>query len=76
MSRFKDNGDVTDYEFEEVAVESKKAYCLKFADGDEHWIPKSVAEVDLDARTVTLPQWFIDKNELDLPIADEPRFPR
>jgi hypothetical protein len=52
---------LTDITYDDIAHETEKAW-LFIIDGEEQWIPKSIAELDEDSKTVTIPErWAVDK---------------
>jgi len=46
-----------DIEYELLITETEKAYMF-LIDKKEVWIPKSIAELDIDTETVTIPEKF------------------
>lgn len=52
---------LADITYDDIAHETEAAW-LFVIDGEEVWIPKSIAEVDEPSKTVTIPERFaIDK---------------
>lgn len=54
---------LADIDYDEVLHETADAILFRI-DKREVWIPKSIAEVDTDAKTFTIPEQFAIKNEL------------
>lgn len=56
---------LADIEYDDWFEESDtdKAH-LFLIDGKEVWIPKSLAEVDKDSKTITVPEWWALKEGL------------
>ena len=57
-------------EFEEIRAESEKAFLVRFADGEQKWIPFSVV-ADADdynkgdgPGTISVAEWFASKERL------------
>lgn len=58
---------VTELEYDAVLGETDKAYHILF---DEHdhvakWIPKDHCELDVDAKTITVADWLVEKEGLE-----------
>lgn len=49
--------ELADIDYEDIKHETKKAW-LFVINGEDKWIPKSIAEVDEDAKQVTVPMKF------------------
>jgi hypothetical protein len=61
-----------------VLAETPKAWRIQLDDDDQEpiWVPKSVGEIDLQQNEITLPTWFIDKNEIEADPIVKPAFRR
>jgi hypothetical protein len=57
------NPKLVDLQYDKIKHKSEKAI-LFVIDGEDHWIPKSIAEVDEDDCTVTIPYNFAYENEM------------
>lgn len=54
---------LTDVEYDEIVYETAQAFLFNIG-GKEVWLPKSVIEVDVDSKTITLPEKFAIDKEL------------
>ena len=48
-------------DYNEIVVETPKAWLLDIVDDKERWFPKNICELDKGAQWLILPQWLSDK---------------
>jgi hypothetical protein len=60
--RSKPNADPVEIGFDEIVLETDKAWLVKVDKDENVWLPKSQCELDEDAKTVMVAEWLaIDK---------------
>ena len=56
---------LVDLKYEEIMVQTANATLFSFSDGAEKWIPSKLGDIDENSKQVTVPQWFVEKEDLD-----------
>jgi len=58
--------DIVDVAYESIKIDDDKYRSILFVIGGEDiWLPRSLIEVDVDAKTVAVPRWKVEKDGLD-----------
>lgn len=55
---------LVELDYDELLHQTEKAWLFLMEDNKEQWIPKSLGELDEDAKTVTVPEYWALKEEL------------
>lgn len=56
---------VVDLDYDEIVYDDERKLAILFKiEGKEQWVPRSLLEVDKDAKTVTVPEWWAVRNGL------------
>ena len=51
--------------YDSIITEGPSAYLLLF-DNFDVWIPKSISNIDKDNKTIDVPLWLVEKEELEM----------
>lgn len=58
--------EVVDVQYDRIKLDDKKYKSILFEFGDkEVWLPRSLIEVDTDARVVVMPRWKAEQAEIE-----------
>jgi hypothetical protein len=68
-SIYGDDESVHQVPYDHLLAETPKAWRV-LIDGKPHWIPKSKAEIDTDARKLFMGDWMLREKELEMYVED------